>query len=50
VKTRDREDERTPWNHEDVQLVLHICPSLQARFHLPPVIYESEETRRENST
>jgi hypothetical protein len=47
---RERKDERTPWNKLDVTLELHFCESLRARYGFPRVIYESAETRRENST
>jgi hypothetical protein len=46
---RERECERTPWNKLDVVLELHFCRSLQTRFGLPETVYESAETRRENS-
>jgi hypothetical protein len=39
-KARDRACERTPWNKLDVQLALYFSPSLQARWGVPPVVYE----------
>jgi hypothetical protein len=38
-----------PWNRLDVRLELHFCPSLQARYGFPRVLYEDPKAREENS-
>ena len=39
-KPWNRRYERDPWNNLNVQLELHYCPSLQARWGKPPVVLE----------
>lgn len=43
LKPRPRLSWKRPWNDLNVQLELHFCPSLQARWGVPPVVYEPFE-------